>query len=167
MKSADKNILRRIANRILAAAARALPGATTIRPFLHRMRGVRITGRVFIGDEVYLENEYPECIELEDGAQICLRSLFIAHTRGSGKIIIRKNAFIGANCVITAGPGQTLTVGEGSVVTVSSVVATDVPSGTLYGMEKAKALARVTVPLTMETEYKKFISGLRPLLPRK
>ena len=58
-----KNLLRRIANRILGLVARWAPGATTVRPFLHRLRGVRITGRVFIGDDVYMENEYPECIE--------------------------------------------------------------------------------------------------------
>ncbi len=164
---AKKSLLRRVVNRILASAARVAPGSTTIRPFLHRLRGVRITGQVFIGDDVYLENEYPECIELEEGAQICLRSVLVAHTRGAGRIVIRKNAFIAANCVITAAAGRTLTVGEGAVVTASSVVASDVPAGTLFGMEKAKPLARVTVPLTLETDYERFLLGLRPLHPRK
>ena len=162
-----KSILRRIFNRVLGLAARLAPGATSLRPFLHRVRGVRITGRVFVGDDVYIENEYPECVELEDGSQICLRSVLIAHTRGSGRIIIKKDAFVGANCVITAAPGRTLTVGEGSVVIASSVVASDVPQGTLFGCEKAKPLARVTVPLTMSTSYEDFLAGLRPLLPPK
>jgi serine acetyltransferase len=163
----EKSFLRRIMNRILAALARFGPGATTIRPFLHRLRGVRITGRVFIGDDVYIENEYPECVELEDGAQICLRSLLIAHTRAVGRIVVKKNAFIGASCVITAVPGRTLTIGEGSVVTAASVVSTDVPPRTLFGIEKAKPLAQVRVPLTMDTDYEKFVAGLRPLPPLK
>jgi acetyltransferase-like isoleucine patch superfamily enzyme len=167
MATMEKNILRRIMNRILAVMARFGPGATTIRPFLHRLRGVRITGRVFIGDDVYIENEYPECVELEDGAQICLRSLLIAHTRAVGRIVVKKNAFIGASCVIAAVPGRTLTIGEGSVVTAASVVSSDVPPRTLFGIEKAKPLAQVSVPLTMDTDYEKFVAGLRPLPPLK
>ena len=158
-----KSILRRLANRVLAIIARSAPGATTLRPFLHRLRGVQISGTVFIGDDVYLENEYPECIELRDGAQICLRSTLLAHTRGAGKIVLEKNTFIGANTVITAAPGRTLTIGEGAVVTALSVISSDVPAGTLFGMERARALARATVPLTMDTSYKQFLAGLRPL----
>jgi acetyltransferase-like isoleucine patch superfamily enzyme len=146
--------------------ARFLPGATSLRPFIHKLRGVQISGRVFIGDDVYLENEYPECIELSDGAQICLRSTLIAHTRGPGRIAIGKNAFLGANCVVTAPVGKTLTIGEGSVVTTCSVIASNVPAFTLVGIEKAKRLAEVTVPLAMDTPYESFIAGLRPLKPR-
>jgi acetyltransferase-like isoleucine patch superfamily enzyme len=143
--------------------ARFAPGATTVRPFLHKLRGVRITGRAFIGDDVYIENEYPECIEINDGAQICLRSSLIAHTRGPGRIVIGKNAFIGANCVVATSPGRTLTIGDGAVVTTSSVIASDVPAYTLVGNEMAKPWAKVTVPLTMETSYDSFLAGLRPL----
>jgi heptaprenylglycerol acetyltransferase len=150
-------------NRVLALLARFLPGATTLRPFLHRLRGVHISGRVFIGDDVYIENEYPECIELDDGAQICLRSILIAHTRGPGRITIGKNAFLGANCVITASPGKILTIGDGAVVSTCSVIGSSVPPYTMVGNEKAKWLARVTVPLTMGTSYHAFLSGLRPL----
>ena len=159
----EKSTLRRVLNRILGTVARFAPGATTLRPFLHKLRGVRITGRVFIGDDVYVENEYPDCIELREGAQICLRSILIAHTRGSGRIVIGKDAFVGANCVVTASPGTTLTIGDGAVVATSSVVAADVPAHTLLGNEKAKPLARVTVPFTMETPYDRFVAGLRPL----
>lgn len=158
-----KSIVRRVSNRILGMLARFAPGATSLRPLLHKLRGVRITGRVFIGDDVYLENEYPDCIELHDGAQICLRSILIAHTRGSGRIVIGKEAFVGANCVLTASPGVTLTVGEGAVVATSSVITSDVPAHTLVGNEKAKPLARATVPLTMDTPYDRFLAGLRPL----
>lgn len=161
-----KSLARRVANRLLATIARSAPGATTLRPLLHRMRGVRISGTVFIGDDVYLENEYPECIELQDGAQVCLRSTLIAHTRGAGKIVLERNTFVGANTVITAAPGKTVTVGEGAVVTALSVVSSDVPAGTLFGMERARPLASATVPLTMDTPYESFLAGLRPL-PRR
>lgn len=158
-----KSTARRVLNRILGTLARFAPGATSLRPFLHKLRGVRITGRVFIGDDVYMENEYPECIELNDGAQINLRSILIAHTHGSGRIVIGKDAFVGANCVLTASPGATLTVGEGSVVATSSVISSDVPAHTLVGNEKAKLLAKATVAFTMDTPYDRFLAGLRPL----
>ena len=146
--------------------ARFLPGATTLRPFLHKLRGVKITGRVFIGDDVYVENEYPECIELCEGAQVCLRSTLIAHTRGPGRIVIGKNAFLGANCVVTAPAGRTLTIGEGAVVTTCAVIATNVSPYTMVGNERAKRLALVTVPLAMDTPYESFLAGLRPIKPR-
>jgi acetyltransferase-like isoleucine patch superfamily enzyme len=158
-----KSVVRRVFNRILGMLARFAPGATSLRPFLHKLRGVRITGRVFIGDDVYLENEYPECIELHDGAQIALRSILIAHTRGPGRIVVGKNSFIGANCVVVTSPGKTLTIGEGAVIATSSVVSSDVPAYTLVANTKATPRARVTVPLTIETSYDSFLAGLRPL----
>jgi UDP-3-O-[3-hydroxymyristoyl] glucosamine N-acyltransferase len=161
--SRGKSFLRRISNRFLHQLARMLPGATTLRPFLHRLRGVRIYGNVFIGDDVYLENEYPEVVEIHDGVQIGLRSTIIAHTRGAGKIVFEKNAFIGASCVIAVAPGKTLTIGEGAVVGIGSCVTADVAEGIFYGMDKAKPLARATVPLTTKTSYEHFVRGLRPL----
>jgi len=158
-----KSALRRVLNRVFGMLARFAPGSTSLRPFLHKLRGVRIMGRVFIGDDVYLENEYPDCLELHDGAQIGLRSILIAHTRGSGRIVICKDVFVGANCVLTASPGATLTVGEGAVIATSSVISSDVPPHTLVGPEKAKPLANVTVPFTIDTPYNRFLAGLRPL----
>ena len=70
---AGKSIIRGSANRILHLIARFGPGATTFRPYLHKLRGVKIYGNVFIGDDVYLENEYPEAVEIHDGAGIALR----------------------------------------------------------------------------------------------
>jgi acetyltransferase-like isoleucine patch superfamily enzyme len=142
--------------------ARTLPGATTLRPMLHRLRGVKIRGKVFIGDDVYIENEYPEAIELEDGVQICLRSVLLAHTRGAGRIVIAKNAFLGANCVVTAPAGKTIRIGSGAVIAASCVVSSDIPDRALIGQPKAVVLAEVTVPLTMHTSYDDFVLGLRP-----
>jgi acetyltransferase-like isoleucine patch superfamily enzyme len=158
-----KSIVRRVLNRVLGMMARFLPGSESLRPFLHKLRGARIEGHVFIGDDVYFENEFPECIEVHDGVQICLRSVLIAHTRGPGRIVIEKNAFVGANSVVVASPNATLTIGEGAVVATSSVISSDVPAHTFVGPEKAKPIARATIPLTMDTSYERFLAGLRPL----
>ena len=130
---------------------------------LHKLRGVRITGKVFIGDDVYLDNEYPESIEIQDGAVICLRSIVLAHTSGPGKIVIGKNSFIGTNSLISVVGGNTLIIGEGAVIAAASVVNSSVQAHTLMGGPRAKPIGRVTVPFTMDTPYHKFLSGIRPL----
>src|ERR671925_529012 len=116
-----KSFLRRAYNRLLHQLARLLPGATSLRPFLHRLRGVKIYGRIFIG----------------------------------------------ASCVIAASPGKTLSIGKGSVLGIASLVTSDVPPHTFYSGEKAKPIATVTAPFTVDTSYEHFVRGLRPLPRRK
>lgn len=158
-----KCLLRRIINRILHLIAQFGPGATTLRPFLHKLRGIKIHGNVFIGDQVYLENEYPEMVEIHDGVQLALRTIIMCHFRGTGKVIIEPNVWIGPNCVIAAPTGRTLTIGEGSVIAASSVVTRDVPRFMFVGGSPAKPIARVTTPMTLYTTYEDFKKGLVPL----
>ena len=158
-----KFLLRRMSDRILHIIAQSAPGATGFRPFLHKLRGVKIHGTVFIGDQVYLENENPEMVEIHDGVQIALRSIIMCHFRGVGKVIIEPNVWIGPNCVISAPGGHTLTIGEGSVIAASSVVIKDIPQHLFVGGSPAKPIARATIPMTMTTPYEEFKKGLVPL----
>ena len=160
---AKKSLLRRVLNRFLALFCRLSPGSGSLRVWLHRWRGVRIGENVFIGDDVYIENEYPEAVEIQDGAQINLRTVIVAHTRGKGGVVIERNAYIGAGCIITASYNRTLTIGEGSVLTAGSVVSASIPSYTLFGSDKGRALARITKPLPLCSEYMEFVRGLRPI----
>lgn len=156
----NKSIVRRSLNRFLHIVARLAPGAETFRPYLHQRRGVKIKGNVFIGDEVYIENEYPERIELHDGVGIGLRTTIIAHFRGPGKVIIEKNVWISACCTIAARTGQTLKIGKGSVLAANSVVTKDVPPYTFVGGVPAKPIAKITVPITLGYSYDEFKQGL-------
>ena len=158
-----EKIIRGSLNRILHLLARFGPGATNLRPFLHKLRGVKIHGKVFIGDDVYLENAHPDCIEIHDGAQIALRSNLIAHFRGSGKIIIGKNVWIGMSCNIATTPGQILTIGEGALVGMNSTVTKNVPPFTFVMGSPAKPMFKVTVPMTLKTSYEDWKNGLVPL----
>ncbi|HWG88813.1 MAG TPA: hypothetical protein VN679_13590, partial [Candidatus Acidoferrales bacterium] len=83
---------------------------------------MKVGKNVWIGDDVYLDNEFPECIELEDGAMIELRATILAHTHGAGKVLIEKNVFIGAGAVVVTSGNRTLVIGEGSVIMASSLV---------------------------------------------
>lgn len=129
MTTNHKHLLRRGANRILHKLARA-PGSSSLRPALHRLRGVTIGRDVFIGDEVYLENEFPELIEIGDGTAIGLRTVIIAHVGRpdvktgpiGGRVVIGKNVWIGACSFIGAAPGTSLTIGDGAVIGAGSVI---------------------------------------------
>jgi acetyltransferase-like isoleucine patch superfamily enzyme len=159
----SKPILRRVCNRVFHYIARFGPGATSLRPFLHRARGVSIGPDVFIGEDVYLDNEYPECIEIHERAQINIRATIIAHTRGPGKVIIEKDAFVGPNTVIACSAGSVIKIGEGSVIGAGSVVTRSVPPRLFVAPVPIKPLARVDVPLTTAGSIAAFRSGLRPL----
>lgn len=143
--------------------ARTCPGSMNLRPMLHRLRGVNIGNNVLIGDGVYLDNEWPECIEIHDHVQISIRAIVIAHTRGPGKVIIEKEAFIGPNSVLVCGGGRVLRIGAGAVIGAGSVITRSVPPHIYVAPAPVKALARVKVPLAMAKTMESFWSGLELL----
>ena len=63
-----------------------------------------------------LENEHPDAVEIQDGVHISVRAMILAHTRGSGNVVIEKDAFIGPNTVIATSGNKTLRIGAGAVV---------------------------------------------------
>jgi acetyltransferase-like isoleucine patch superfamily enzyme len=158
----NKNIVRRVFNRVLHLAARMSPGALSVRPFLHKLRGVKIHGTVWIGDDVYLENEYPECVELHDGVFLGTRSTILAHTTGEGSVVIERDAFVGPHSVIVCASGRTLRVGEGAVLTIGSVVTSSVAPHIVIAPPRAVPVGRAKVRF-FGTNYKDFISGLEPI----
>ena len=161
-----KPFFRRCFNRVLHSLAHRLPGARSLRPFLHRLRGVKVGTDVFIGDEVYIENEYPEVVEIQSGVQISLRTIILAHTRGPGRVIVEKDAFIGANSVIAASSGRTLRIGEGAVLGPGVVITKDVAAHVFIANDSARPVARATVPLSKAATMEEFIRGLTPIKPQ-
>jgi serine acetyltransferase len=160
------SIVRGLMNRVLHLMARQLPGATGLRLHLHRWRGVKVGSNVFIGDEVYLENEYPERIEIQDGAQISIRAIVLAHTRGPGWVVIERDAYVGPNAVVVTSAGRTLRIGEGAVVGAGVVVTKDVLPRMFIPPQPANPVATVTVPLAKAEHVEDFIRGLVPLRQR-
>jgi UDP-3-O-[3-hydroxymyristoyl] glucosamine N-acyltransferase len=157
-----KPMLRRIVNRLLHGLARVCPGSYTLRPRLHRWRGVQIGHHVFIGDDVYLENEYPECVEIGDNCEIGLRSVIMAHLRGPGRVVIKPNVWVGPCCLIAGANGRVLTIGEGAVIGGGSIVTADVPERAFIKAPALSPAAIARTPLASST-YQEFVRGLRPL----
>ncbi len=141
--------------------ARFLPAV--LRPTLHRLRGVKIYGPIFIGDDVYLDPYFPEAVEIHAGAAIATRCTIIAHTKGPGRIIIEKEATIGAGCLIVCTSGQTLTIGEGAVVSAGSTVSHSIPPYTICGAPRLRAFGRLTAPFRAAGTYKEFRRSMLPM----
>jgi UDP-3-O-[3-hydroxymyristoyl] glucosamine N-acyltransferase len=162
-----KPILRRAFNRVLHLIARNSPGATTLRPFLHRLRGVKIGKNVFIGDDVYLENEYPELVELLDNTTLAIRCVIIAHTRGEGRVTIGPNVLVGPGALVVCSSGKILNIGAGAVVSTGSLVTSSVAPRTLIAAPRSPAVGRITVLWNEPGSFERFIAGIRPLRPAK
>lgn len=131
--------------------------------YIHRLRGVKVGKGVYITEQVFIENEYPECVEIQDGVEIAPKVNIIAHRLGPGKIIIQKKAFIGMGSNIAAAMGRTLTIGECAVIAMGSVVTNDVPPYTFVAGNPAKPKYKVTMPLISSTSAEEFKKGLKPL----
>ncbi len=167
----QKPLARGIMNRFLHVLARIAPGGRTLRPLLHRIRGVTVHPRVWIGDDVYLENEYPEEVEIHEGAVISMRCTIVAHTNGKGKIVIERDAFIGPGCIIICQQDKVIRIGRGAVLGPGCVVTSSVATQAFVLHPRCSAVATATVPLTTAAttgaSTKDFMAGLKPLKRRK
>jgi len=155
--------------RLLAKIAMVAPGGYSLRPWLHKIRGVQIGDNVWISQFVYIDEIHPEDVVIGDNVIIGLRSTIFAHfylgpyspDKKAGKVVIEKDVFIGPNCTIL----EDVTIGEGSVIVAGSVVSKNVPPGVLYGPSPSGTLARITRPLVDmgKVNYKNFLFGLKKL----
>ncbi len=91
-----ENLFTGSKNRFLQALARSAPGATTLRVWLHRWRGVHIGKNVWIGYDAIIETSSPQLVTLEDGASVGIRATIIAHFRELNGVHIEAGAVIGA-----------------------------------------------------------------------
>ncbi len=154
------NLLRRVLH-ILAFMG---PGGESLRPWLHRVRGVKVGSHVWISHFVYIDDVHPEEVTIGDNCTIGLRTSIFAHLywgskkpQSNGKVIIEKDVFIGPHCVIL----PNVRIGEGAVIKAGTVVSRNVPAHAFWGNAPAEALGTATVPLTAEHTYEEFVGGIR------
>jgi acetyltransferase-like isoleucine patch superfamily enzyme/acyl carrier protein len=156
-------------NRLFQQIATSIPGAKTLRVWLHRARGVKIGKNVFIGYGVVLESAFPALIEIGDNVFISVRTVMIGHFMGSGlsarlnggrSIKIGDNVSIGPNVTIL----PNVTIGDGAVIAAGSVVNASVPPLTLVQGSPAQVVAHCGIRL-MGNPYEKFINNLTLVQP--
>ena len=159
--------------RLLQVLALYAPGAETLRPRLHRARGVRIGRDVFIGADTLLDTWNPGLISIGDGVTLSARVTIIAHFRGltsaergggspDYSVRIEDEVFIGPSVTILPG----VTIGRGAVVTAGSVVNSGVAPMTMVQGNPARPIARCGIPLGPRTEPGAFYRHVTPLRPR-
>jgi len=155
-----ESLTRGIKNRLLQHLARIMPGAESLRVFLHRARGVKIGKNVWIGYDVILETSRPDLITIEDGSSIGIRVTIIGHFRELHGVVIEQDAFVGPGAIIL----PNVVVGRGAVVTAGSVVTKSVPPMTLVQGNPAIPVAECGAALRPGVLVKDFSRRLRPLV---
>lgn len=160
-----EGLVRGMFNRLLQVIALYAPGLMSLRPLLHRMRGVHIGRDVAIGTSAIIETAHPELVWIGDNVAIGIRNVIIGHfsdsidgnrkTRGP-TVTICDNVYVGANVTIL----PNVKIGEGAVVTAGSVVNKSVPPLTMVQGNPAVAIAKCGIPL-MGNTYAAFLKQLR------
>jgi len=135
---APRGLFRILAQKLLHQWARGcIPAALRLR--LYRAMGVGIGRNVFVGLDTWLDDQFPELIEIEDDVTISFRVTVVVHDdarRMNGVIPgaangtvapvrLKRGCYLGAACLILPG----VTVGERAVVGAGAVVTRDVPPG--------------------------------------
>ena len=158
--------MNRFISSVLNRMAFVSPGGKSVRPQLQRWRGVSIGKNVWIGSYVYIDDLHPAALSIGDNCTIGIRTTILTHfywgarrAVSHDRVVIERDVFIGPHCVIL----PNVRIGEGSVIKAGTVVTESVPPRTFWGPPAAAALAHVSVPLTAEHEYTKFLRGIKPV----
>jgi len=160
-------IIRGAFNRLLQVIALYAPGGRSLKPFLHRLRGVRMGRNVWVGTDCLLETMRPDLLSIGNNVVIGIRCVMIAHFRemGAGKrtahlptIVIEDDVYIGPGVVML----PNIHIGHGSVITAGSTVNSSVPAMTMVQGNPARPIATCGVPL-VGTSYKNFLRHVRPV----
>jgi len=106
-----------------------------LRVIFHRLRGVKIGKNVEIGFFVYIDNSYPNLVEIRDNVTITMNCIILAHDNSHkytgrskesrvSKVIFEESCFVGAGSLVLPG----VTIGSRSIVAAGSVVTKNVGS---------------------------------------
>lgn len=117
------------------------------RALIVKMGGVKIENpqKVFIGEEVTFDTNYPEDIIIEDGVRVTIGCTIITHfmeprtgTYSRGRVHLKRNAYIGCRTIIC----KPVTVGENAIFGAGSVVTKDIPAGEVWAGNPARFIRK-------------------------
>lgn len=113
---------------------------SSLRIFIHRLRGAKIGKGVYIGLDVHIDDDNTELITIEDGVYIAPECMILTHKRDmsdyskgmwvgdckfkKGAVKICKGAHIGSRVLIFPG----VTINEGAIIGACSLVTKDIPA---------------------------------------
>ena len=154
-----ENVLNGIKNRILQMLLRNAPGATSVRIWLNRWRGVKIGKNCWIGHDALIETSHPHLVRIGDNAAIGIRATIIAHFHEQQGVTIEDGATVGPGAIVM----PNVVVGRESIITAGSVVTRNVPPRTMVQGNPAKPIAHLGVPITPDISLKEWVKNLRPI----
>lgn len=126
-----------------------------IRPWLWKVTGVHIKGRVLISYDVYYDVNSAKYITIENGAIISPRVSLLCHRRDLsnyrvddnindfpyvfGEVVLKKGCQLGIGSIIMPG----VTIGEGAVIGSGAVVTKDIPDWCIAVGVPAKVVKQI------------------------
>lgn len=144
--------------RLLGRVIRILAWVAPIYQFrasLWRKVGVKIGKRVYVGNLVYFDGEYPHLVTLEDDVSIGPSALLLAHSSASPfhqqtglfkqppkPVLIKRGAWIGSGAIILPG----VTIGVGSIVSAGAVVSRNIPDFYIAAGNPARVISKLKLP---------------------
>lgn len=115
-----------------------------LKNIIYRFFGVKIGKDTIISADALIDPFYPELITIGEGsiigwgAKLLTHEVAIEYNR-IGRINIGKKVIIGTGSIVRSG----ITIGDNSIVAVSSFVNKDVPPNTLVGGVPAKVIKKL------------------------
>lgn len=126
-----------------------------VRPWLWKLTGVNIQGKVSIGYDVYYDVGNAKLINIEDDVWITSRCLLLCHRRDmvnyhigddynklpyiKEPIYLKKGCSIGMNSIVMPG----VTIGEGAIIGAGSLVVKDIPAWTIAVGNPCKVVKQI------------------------
>lgn len=123
-----------------------------LRPWLWKVTGVNVQGKVSIGYDVYYDVGCANYITVEEGVWITTRVLLLCHQRDlkdycigddintlpyvKKEIILKKGCHVGMGTIVMPG----VTIGEGAIIGSGSVVTKSIPAWTIAVGNPAKVI---------------------------
>ena len=124
-----------------------------IHPTANISPSAKIGKNVGIGMGVFIEESRPYLVTIEDNVNIGPKAVILAHDSSyhsvcpeipiiTKKVIIKKNAYIGAGAIILPG----VTIGIGSIVAAGAVVSKDIPNFSVAAGNPARVVSKLPKP---------------------